>query len=131
MELTPIGALSPSLQVAPLGLARLIFEIMRYCGSHMKQFFIALVALALVHSAVSICAFRFLAKTTVESSTDLPPVETTTPDQRARGESSVTLTHAEVVKRAIPTPVIFYLWFGYAGLAAAALYALYFRLRHG
>jgi hypothetical protein len=36
-----------------------------------------------------------------------------------------------MVSRAIPTPVIFYMWFGYIGLAAAALYALYFHLLHG
>jgi hypothetical protein len=97
----------------------------------MKPFFIALVTLALIHSAVSFCAYRFLTKTTVESSTDAPPIETTNPDQRASGESSIVLIHTEVVRKAVPTPVIFYMWFGYVGLAAAALYALYFRLRHG
>lgn len=97
----------------------------------MKPFFIALVTLALVHSAVSFGAYRFLTKTTVESSTDAPPVETTTPGQRAQGQSTFTHTHIETVKRYIPTPVVFYVCAGYIGLAAAALYALYFRLRHG
>lgn len=97
----------------------------------MKQFFIALVTLALVHSAVSFGAYRFLTRTTVESSTDAPPVETTAPDQRASGQRSFTFAHTEMVSRAIPTPVIFYMWFGYIGLAAAALYALYFHLLHG
>jgi hypothetical protein len=97
----------------------------------MKPFFIALVTLALVHSAVSFGAYRFLTKTTaVESSTDAPPVETTTPEQRAQGQSTFTVTHTKMVTRAIPTPVVFYMWAGYIGLAAAALYALYFRLTH-
>ena len=97
----------------------------------MKPFFIALVTLALVHSAVSFGAYRLLTKSTVETSTDTPPVETTTPEQRTQGQSSFTLRHTEMVRRAIPIPVIFYVWAGYIGLAAAALYALYFRLRHG
>ena len=97
----------------------------------MKPFFIALVTLALVHSAISFGAYRFLTRTTVESSTDAPPVETTTSEQRAQGQSTFTLTHTEMVRREIPMPVVFYMWAGYIGLAAAALYALYFRLRHG
>jgi len=97
----------------------------------MKPFLISLIALVLVHSAVSFGAYRLLTKTTVESSTDVPPVETTTPQQRAQGQSTFTLTHKETVRRAIPAPVIFYVWAGYIGLAAAALYALYFRLRNG
>jgi hypothetical protein len=97
----------------------------------MKLFFIALVTLALVHSAVSFGAYRFLTRTTVELLPGPPPVETTTPNQRASGQSSFTLSSTELVRRAIPTPVVFYMWFGYIGLAASALYALYFRLRHG
>ena len=97
----------------------------------MKRFLITLAVLALVHSIVSFCAYRFLTKTVVKSSSESPPAETTTPDQRGRGESTFTLTHTEIVERAVPTPIIFYTWFGYCGLAASALYALYFRLRHG
>ncbi len=97
----------------------------------MRPFFTALLLLALVHSLVSFGAYRFLTETTVESSTDASPVNTTTPDERAQGKSSFVLTHTGVVKRIIPTPVIFYMWFGYSGLAAAGLYALYFRFRHG
>jgi hypothetical protein len=98
--------------------------------THTKEFFIALAVLALVHSLVSFAAYRFLTKTTVESSTDHPPVQTTTPDQQSRGETTITLMHTEVVSRVVPMPVVLYMWFGYAGLAAAVLCSLYFRIRH-
>lgn len=97
----------------------------------MKSFYIALFALTLVHSAVSLGAYRFLAKTTVECSRDIPAIDTTTPEQRAAGQSTLTLSHWQAVTREIPTPVVFYMWAGYIGLAAAAFYAVYFRLRHG
>ena len=94
--------------------------------THPKEFFIALAVLALLHSVVSFAASRFLTKTTVESSTDHPPVQTTTPEQQARGESTITLKHTEVVSKVVPMPVVLYMWFGYAGLAAALLYSVYF-----
>ena len=97
----------------------------------MKQFFIALATLALVHSVVSFAAYRFLTKTTVQSSPGTPPIETTTPEQRARGELSFVGGDMKVVRKAVPAPVIFYVCAGYAGLAIAALYPLYFRLRYG
>jgi hypothetical protein len=96
----------------------------------MKQFFIALVTLTLVHSAVSFGAYRLLTKTTVQPSTQTPPVETTTPEERTSGQSSFTMTYTKTVRRAVPTPIIFYMWAGYIGLTAAAVYALYFRLSH-
>ena len=99
--------------------------------THTKDFLIALAVLTLVHSFVSFAAYRFLTKTTVESSTDHPPAQTTTPEQQARGETTITLMHEEVVSRVVPMPVVLYIWFGYAGLTAAMLYSLYFRIRHG
>jgi hypothetical protein len=97
----------------------------------MKEFFVALAVLALVHTLVSFAAYRFLTKRTVEFSTDYPPVETAPPEQQARGVTTITLRHTEVMSRVVPTPVVLYMWFGYAGLAAAVLYLLYFRIRHG
>ena len=99
----------------------------------MKQFFIVLVTLALVHSAVSFGAYRLLTKTSVGSSTEGPPVETTTPEERASGRASFTWTHTEVVivTKYRPTAVVFYMWSGYIGLVAAVLYAFYFRFRYG
>ena len=97
----------------------------------MKQFLIALAALAVVHTAVSFGAYRLLTKTTVESAKDEPPVETTTVADRARGVTTIALMHTKRMTKAVSTPVLFYIWSGYVGLAVAALYALYFRLRHG
>jgi hypothetical protein len=90
----------------------------------MKLFLIALGALAVVHTVVSFAAYQFLTPTKLLSaSTDPTPVDTTTPEQRARGESSFRLrSDVKTYSKAVPTPVIFYMVSGYAGLAAAVLY---------
>jgi hypothetical protein len=96
----------------------------------MKPFFISLGVLVLVHSLISFAAYRFLTKTTVLSTTDYPPVETTTADEKARGERTIVLQHSTEMARSTPMPVYFYIWSGYVGLGAAALYALYSRVGH-
>jgi hypothetical protein len=100
----------------------------------MKLFLVALGALALVHTLVSFAAYQFLTETKLLSTNtpDSTPVDITTPEQRARGESSFRLrTEVKTYSKAVPTPVIFYMWSGYAGLAAAVLYFAYFKLRYG
>ncbi len=94
----------------------------------MKQFLIAFVTLALIHSAVSFAAFRLFTKSTVLSSFEGPPVETTTTEQRDAGEASFVMTNTKSVMCSRPTVVVFYMWSGYFGLIVSALYALYSRL---
>ncbi len=96
-----------------------------------RMFFVALAVLLLTHSLVSFLAYRLLTVTKVQSSTAIPPVETTTPEQQARGITTLTLGQAEVVERRVPMPVILYILFGYAGLLAAVVYSVYFRIRYG
>jgi hypothetical protein len=55
----------------------------------MKLFLVALGALALVHTLVSFAAYRFLAETKVLSAEQLPDIETTTSEQRAKGTEFV------------------------------------------
>src|SRR3954462_9842345 len=95
-----------------------------------KAFWTALAVLVVVHSIVSLAAYQFFTKTSVGSKTKYPTVEVTTPEQRARGEAAFTSLERSVVTKSRPTPVIFYVWFGYGGLAAALVYAVLFRLRH-
>jgi len=90
----------------------------------MKQFLIALAALAVVHTAVSFAAYRLLTKTTVESARDEPPVERTTAADQTREVTMITLMQTKTMTKAAPIPVVFYMWAGYAGLALAVLYAL-------
>jgi len=95
-----------------------------------KTFWISLTVLVLVHSIVSFAAYRFLTKTT-DVASPLPDGETTTIEKRSDGITVITNLKARVVTRVVPTPVIFYVWCGYGGLAAALVYALVYRLRHG
>ena len=98
----------------------------------MKPFIVALVTLALIHSAVSFYAYRRLTKTSVVYSAG-GPVETTTPEERASDRASFTMTEPEAlaVKITRPNAVICYMWSGYIGLVAALLYVLYFGIRYG
>jgi hypothetical protein len=97
----------------------------------MNQPMFAFVVLLLVHSLVSICAYQFL---TTRTQTALPvdptPVETTTPEQRALGETSFQITTgAGRVTRSVPWVVTFYVSFGYVALALAIAFAIIGRLR--
>src|SRR6185436_11579157 len=86
----------------------------------------ALAVLLLVHSLFSIAAYRFFSTTT---RTPLPvnsaTVETTTPEQRARGEASFRIvTGAEQVTVAVPRWVMLYVVVGYVVLGVALIVAL-------
>lgn len=96
-----------------------------------KGFFAALAVLTVVHSIVSLVAYRCFEVKTVEASVYHAANETTTPEQRARGEASIALKHETVVTRAVPNPVVFYVWFGYLGLAVAVVTTIWFKLSNG
>lgn len=88
----------------------------------MKQTLIAFAVLVIAHTAVSFGAYRWL--TRVSDFTPLPPEligqpETTTPEQRARGERSFFSPDTIILKRFVPMPVLFYAWAGYLALIAA------------
>jgi hypothetical protein len=91
-----------------------------------KAFWLSLSVLVVVHSIVSFGAFRLLTKTTSE--TRFPDRETI--EKRSDGITVITNLKARVVTKVVPNPVIFYVWCGYGGLAAALIYAVVFRLRH-
>ncbi len=96
-----------------------------------SQPLIAFVVLLVVHSLVSFAAYRFLTtKTRTPVPVDSTPVETTTADQRARGESSFRImTGQEVVTHEIPYSVKLYVIFGYVALAVALVLAVVARFR--
>jgi len=97
----------------------------------MNQPLFAFVALLIIHSVVSACAYRFLTTTTrTPLPVDQTPVETTTVEQRARGESTFRIaTGGEKVTRTVPWVVPLYVCFGYAALALAIALPLIGRLR--
>jgi hypothetical protein len=83
---------------------------------------LAWVVLLVVHTAVTLGAYRWLAKSTVIwKYSDSTIVETTTAEQEARGESSFTTREEVVVGSTVPIPVLCYVYAGYAGLGLAAL----------
>jgi hypothetical protein len=91
--------------------------------SHQSQFFVALLVLLAIHTAVSVGAYRWLTKTTVLlESGKQPVVETTSAEEQARGERSFRMvTATRVISRVIPSPVRYYVLAGYAGLGVAIL----------
>jgi hypothetical protein len=95
------------------------------------QFLLALGVLVAVHTAVSFGAYRFLTKTTViHTSGEQAPVDVTTPEQAARGESNLEIvTESQVLLRTIPSVVVYYVWAGYAGLGLSGVVALVTWLR--
>lgn len=97
----------------------------------MSQPLVAFVVLLAIHSLVSLGAYRFLTTTTrMPLPVDSTPVETTTSEQRARGESSFEiLTGREQVEISVPWSVRLYVAFGYAGLAMALVIALAYQFR--
>ena len=96
-----------------------------------NQPLIAFIVLLVAHSLVSLAAYRFLTTTTRSPlPVDSTPVETTTAEQRARGESSYRITTGqELVSREIPHSVRLYVIFGYAALALALVIALIVRFQ--
>jgi hypothetical protein len=97
----------------------------------MSQPLFAFVVLLVVHSLVSFAAYQFLTtKTRTPLPIDSTPVETTTAEQRARGESSFQMvTGREQVAITLPWSVRLYIVFGYAALAVAFGMALIVRFR--
>ena len=93
-----------------------------------NQFFLALAVLLVIHTAVSLGAYRWLTKTTVQESPKNIPVEATMPEQAQRGER-VYIANTRIVSRIVPWPVPCYIWAGYAGLGAAFLIWLVQRVR--
>jgi hypothetical protein len=92
----------------------------------MNQPLVAFLVLLVIHSLVSLAAYHFL---TTRTRTSLPvdstPVETTTAEQRTRGESSFRITTGhEIVTRVVPHSVRLYIIAGYIALAAAIVIAL-------
>jgi hypothetical protein len=89
----------------------------------------AVVVLLVVHSLVSLAVCQFLTtKTHTALPVDSTPVETTTAEQRARGESSFRMVTArEQVTITVPWSVRLYVIFGYVALAVAFIMALIFR----
>src|SRR6266853_6292417 len=85
-----------------------------------SQFIFALAVLLIIHTAVSLGAYRWLTKTTVKESPKINPVEVTTPEQEQRGEK-VYVLGTRVVSRMVPWPVPCYIWAGYIGLGASVL----------
>jgi hypothetical protein len=60
-----------------------------------------------------------------------PPLETTTPEQEARGEKSFELRKQTQLMSSVPIPVLCYVWAGYAGLGLAAVIGFVAWLRQG
>lgn len=92
----------------------------------MTQPIIAFIVLLAVHTVVSFAAYRLLTtKTSAALPFDSTPVDTTIPEQRARGESSFQIVTArEQVDVTIPWSVRLYVVFGYAGLVVALFMAI-------
>jgi len=93
---------------------------------HEKKSTFTRVSSAVARSLVVLAAYRFFSTTT---RTPLPvnsaTVETTTPEQRARGEASFqTVTRAEQVTVAVPRWVMLYVVVGYVVLGVALIVAL-------
>ena len=102
-------------------------------ATHSAHVWIALVVLLLIHTGVSLGAYRWLVKTTLlEESAEEPPVEVTTPEQAARGEHVFQMVaESQVLSRVIPTLVMYYVWAGYLALGVSAVMCLYAWIRYG
>jgi len=85
----------------------------------MKQFYIALVTLAVIHSLVSFGAYRAFTTQYV-----VPYSEVEERTEVSRMQSRIAF-----VRR--PAVIVWHMWSGYIGLAEALLGAIYHALRHG
>lgn len=92
-----------------------------------KAFWVSLAVLFALHTVVSFASYRLF---TVSSPMpgDGTPVEITTPEQKAAGESSFRVVTG---RKVTPMPVVFYICGGFAALGGAALFMVYTRLRAG
>ena len=91
----------------------------------MTKFWLTLLVLLLVHTAVCFGADRIFA-TRYVAPPGTPPVETTTPEQQASGERVfVSVTHR--IER--PAALVFYAIGGYIGLLAAAAWGVFTLIR--
>lgn len=92
-----------------------------------RAFWISLAVLFALHTIISFASYRLF---TVSSPMpgDGTPVEITTPEQKAAGETSFRVV---VNRRCTPMPVLFYICGGFVALGAATLFMVYTRLRAG
>ena len=91
------------------------------------MFFIALAILIVFHALAGFAAYKIF---TVRRHIPPAPVETTTPEERASGRSSVRGTMEYWVKFT-PLPVTLYIVGGFVGLGAAAIIGAFAYLRGG
>jgi hypothetical protein len=92
---------------------------------HFRTFWVAMIALLLIHSIISFASYRFFTVSMMKPADDVP-VDVSTPAQKAAGEDVIRIT---TKRTATPMPVIFYICGGYIALGAAVLYLAYLRLR--
>ena len=90
-----------------------------------KAFWVSLAVLIALHTVVSFASYRVF---TVSSPMpgDGTPVDITTPEQKAAGESSFQVVTNRTVT---PMPVVFYIYGGFVALGVATLFMVYTRLR--
>jgi len=98
-------------------------------STNIRNFWISLLVLVVLHTVVTFVAYRVFTTRTTESVAESPPVETSTPEQRASGGMTITMVRTETIRVAVPTPVWYYILFGYAGLGVSAVMGLYTWLR--
>ena len=92
---------------------------------------LALIVLLFIHTAVSYGACRWMSHPTlVWEKNNQSPIETTTPDQQARGEKSFIIGSTHRLFSPVSIPVLCYIGAGYAGLGLAVIIALAGWLRH-
>jgi hypothetical protein len=96
-----------------------------------NQTLIAFIVLLIVHSLVSVGAYRFLTTTTRTSlPVDSTPMDVSTAEQKARGVTTFeVVTRSEAVTIEVPWSVRLYVIFGYAALAVALILVLIARSR--
>jgi len=91
----------------------------------MTRFWLTLLILILVHTAVCFGADRLFATRHV-APPGAAPVETTTPEQAARGERVFTSVTGRIER---PAALVFYAIGGYIGLLVAAVWAVFTLIR--
>ena len=88
----------------------------RMSTSLIKNFWFSLLVLLCVHTAICFVADRIFTER-YKAPPGTAPIETTTPEQRARGVTSFTFLTVQIKR---PFSIIFYAFAGYVGLLAAA-----------
>jgi hypothetical protein len=92
-----------------------------------KEFWIPLVALVVLHSVISFAAFHVLAVSTPMPG-DGTAIDVSTPEERASGHATLRIVTS---RKVVPWPVMFYIVGGFAALGTAVLFQIYQRLGHG